>query len=179
MLCSAFFGTIVGPSAQPRQLGSFLSAILKEAIGVLGMLPGRSTEVTTRDSLLMVSVIMRFRSKDVTGIRIRGVKCLFPKRHDTYCSTSVLLERCGEMEERLKGGFRCQSVGGMCAVILFRGDGDIFGDFSGSVCVRQFRRRDSSKVRLGLLRRCAFVYLSVFSGVVRGRNEGVSNELRR
>lgn len=174
ILYDSFFKEILNPESTPERLEHFLSALLKQKVKILRILPNDSTRIADESSLLITDLVVELEDGSLANIEIQKIGYQFPGQRCACYSADLLLRQYKRVRSERKKKFSYRDVKNVYTIVLFEHSPSEFHKFPEDY-IHDFSQNSSTGLQIELLQKYFLIPLDIFRKSI--QNKGINNEL--
>ena len=174
ILYDPFFKEIMNPEYTPERMESFLSAILKQNVKILQVLPNDSVRITSEGTLLITDIVVELEDGSIVNVEVQRIGYKFPGQRAACYSADMLLRQYKRVREQRGKKFIYQDVKPVYTIVLFERSPFEFRCFEDEY-IHYVEARSDTGIKIDLLQKYVFVALDNFKE--RSHNTNIANEM--
>lgn len=176
ILYDQFFKLILNPEKYPERLESILSAILKEPVKILQVLPNESTRIAAEKSLLVLDIVVELKDRSIANIEVQRIGYAFPGQRSACYSSDLLMRQYKRVKKCKKKKFRYSDIKKVYTIVFFEKSSSDFHKFPDTYIHRSKQQTDTG-LQIDLLQEYIFISLDIFKNTLQNKGVSKGNEL--
>ena len=176
ILYDQFFKLILNPEQYPERLESILSAILKEPVKILQVLPNESTRIAAEKSLLVLDIVVELKDRSIANVEVQRIGYSFPGQRSACYSSDLLMRQYKRVKKSKRKNFRYSDIKKVYTIVFFEKSSSDFHKFPNTYIHRSKQQTDTG-LQIDLLQEYIFISLDIFKNNLQNKGISKSNEL--
>ena len=176
ILYDQFFKLILTPEQYPERLESILSAILKEPVKILQVLPNESTRIAAEKSLLVLDIVVELKDRSIANVEVQRIGYSFPGQRSACYSSDLLKRQYKRVKKSKRKNFRYSDIKKVYTIVFFEKSSSDFHKFPHTYIHRSKQQTDTG-LQIDLLQEYIFISLDIFKNNLQNKGISKSNEL--
>ena len=176
ILYDQFFKLILNPEQYPERLESILSAILKEPVKILQVLPNESTRIAAEKSLLVLDIVVELKDRSIANVEVQRIGYSFPGQRSACYSSDLLMRQYKRVKKNKRKNFRYSDIKKVYTIVFFEKSSSDFHKFPNTFIHRSKQQTDTG-LQIDLLQEYIFISLDIFKNNLQNKGISKGNEL--
>ena len=161
LLYDGFFKEVMNPEYVPERFNDFLSALLRQRVRVVKVLPGDSTRIADESSLLIMDIVVELEDGSIANVEVQKIGYLFPGQRSACYSADLLLRQYKRVRSEKQKKFSYRDIRNAYTIVLFEKSPGEFHDYP-DTCYHFFEQKSDTGLQIELLQKYLFIPLDIF-----------------
>ena len=176
VLYDSFFKTVMNPDATPERIERFLSAILKQPVKLLKVLPTNDSRIADEGSLLIMDILVELADGSLANIECQKIGYEFPGERAACYSADLLLRQYVRIKGERGKDFTYRDIKSVYTIIFFEKSQEIFKEFQEDY-IHHFRQVSDTGLHINLLQEFILIPLDIFRKIRQNKCIETMNQL--
>jgi predicted transposase/invertase (TIGR01784 family) len=156
-----FFQHIFSPEVHPERLTMLISAILKQKIKIIHVIPREGSRLSHDSSLVVMDILVELEDGSYVNVEIQKYGYYFPMQRSFCYGSDMLVRQYAKLKEDLGDKFTYRHMRPVYVIVLMENSPKEFRAFSGDYIHRSIFQFDTG-LELGNLMNLIYIPLDIF-----------------
>ena len=174
ILSDSIFKEVSNPEYAPERMNDFLSAIYKQKVKILRVLPNDSVRIATEGTLLITDLVVQLEDGSIVNVEVQRIGYKFPGERAACYSADLLLRQYKRVRDQRGKRFFYKDIKPVYTIVLFEQSPQEFKQFPDKY-IHYMEQKSDTGLELNLLQKYVFISLDIFKQ--KRHNEPIKDEL--